>query len=67
MKTKPNQESSATQVPELEKANVAVEVLVNRTKIGNAICAIGPCSFPLTKTQAKELEELGCVRITGIF
>ena len=50
-----------------EPRNVAVHVLANRTKIGSAVCAAGPCDFPLTPTEAKALEGLGKVRITGIF
>lgn len=50
-----------------EPRNVAVTVLKNRTKIGAAIVAAGPCDFPLTKTEADALVGLGLVRITGLF
>jgi hypothetical protein len=50
-----------------EARNVAVQILENGLKIGNAICGIGPCSFPLTASDAKALEALGKVRIIGIF
>ena len=50
-----------------EPRNVAVEVLANRTKIGKAIVAAGPCDFPLTSSEATALEALGKVRIVGIF
>ena len=50
-----------------EPRNVAVTVLKKRTKIGKAICARGPLDFPLTETEAKALESLGLVTITGIF
>jgi hypothetical protein len=50
-----------------EPRHVAVIVLQNRTKIGTAICAAGPCDFPLTQTEAEALAGLGLVRITGIF
>lgn len=50
-----------------EARNVAVQILENGLKIGNAICGIGPCSFPLTASDAKALEALGKVRITGLF
>lgn len=47
--------------------NIAVEILENGLKIGNAICGLGPCSFPLALPDAKTLEALGKIRITGIF
>jgi hypothetical protein len=50
-----------------EARNVAVQILENGLKIGNAICGIGPCSFPLTASDAKALEALGKVRIVGLF
>jgi hypothetical protein len=50
-----------------EARNVAVQILENGLKIGNAICGIGPCSFPLTASDAKALEALGKVRISGLF
>ena len=50
-----------------EARNVAVQILENGLKIGNAICGIGPCSFPLTASDAKALEALGKVRIIGLF
>lgn len=50
-----------------EVANVAVDVLKAGTKIGKAICGEGRCSFALTKSEAQALEELGLVRIVGIF
>lgn len=50
-----------------EPRNIAVTILENGIKIGNAICGSGPCSFPLTMSDAKTLEALGKVRITGIF
>lgn len=64
-----SKEAKATEPPveQPEPRNVAVEVIANATKIGNAIVAQGPCDFPLTMTQAKALESLGKVRITGIF
>lgn len=52
--------------PAPEKANVAVRVLKPGTKIGRAICGKGRLSFLLTKTQAKDLEDLGKVEILGI-
>lgn len=58
---------AATAAPADEPRNVAVTVLENRTKIGNAICAAGRCDFPLTATEAKALEALGKVRVEGIF
>lgn len=48
-----------------EPANVIVDVLKAGTKIGNAICGKGRCSFPLTASQAKTLEDLGKVKIVG--
>lgn len=57
----------APESPEAEPRNVAVTVLQNRTKIGRSICAAGPCDFPLTATEAKALQDLGLVRITGLF
>lgn len=50
-----------------EPCNVAVDILENRTKVRNAICAAGACEFPLTKTEADSLVALGKARITGIF
>ena len=50
-----------------EPRNVAVTVLKKRTKIGKAICARGPLDFPLSETEAKALEKLGLVKITGLF
>jgi hypothetical protein len=50
-----------------EPRNVAVTVLENRTTICGAVVASGRCDFPLTKTEAKALEALGKVTITGIF
>jgi hypothetical protein len=55
------------EIPQDEPRNVAVSILENATKIGNAIVASGPCDFPLTMTDAKALEALGKVKITGIF
>ena len=64
--TKPLAESTAVEAaPEVR--NVAVQILENGLKIGNAICGIGPCSFPLTASDAKALEALGKVRIIGLF
>lgn len=53
--------------PTDEPRNVAVHVINNRTQIGKAICAAGKCDFPLTATEAKALEALGLVTITGIW
>lgn len=50
-----------------EERTIAVTVLENRTKIGNAIVAAGRCDFPLTMSEAKALEALGKVRIDGLF
>lgn len=50
-----------------ETANIAVDVLIAHTKIGKAICGIGRLPFPLTESQAKTLEQLGNVKIVGIF
>jgi len=50
-----------------EARNIAVEVIVPGTKIGRAICGKGPCSIPLTPSEAEALEALGKVRIRGIF
>lgn len=50
-----------------ESCNVAVEVLVSHTTIGNALCGLGPCSFPLAASDARALADLGLVRVTGIF
>jgi hypothetical protein len=64
--TKPLTESTAVEAaPEVR--NVAVQILENGLKIGNAVCGIGPCSFPLTASDAKALEALGKVRIIGLF
>lgn len=52
--------------PKAEKANVQVTVLNPRTVINGALCGAGALSFLLTKTEAKDLEELGKVRIDGI-
>lgn len=46
---------------------VAVTCLKDRTKIDKAICAAGPVDFPLTKSEAEALRDLGLVTITGIF
>lgn len=62
---KKTEEPKPTETEELR--NVAVFVLQTRTKIGNAICAYGPCDFPITKTEAESLAALGKVRIEGIF
>ena len=59
--------STATTAETPEPCNVAVRVLSNRTKIGTAIVAAGPCDFPLTKTDADALAALGLVEITGLF
>lgn len=64
--TEPPAESAAVEATP-EARNVAVQILENGLKIGNAICGIGPCSFPLTTSDAKALEALGKVRITGLF
>ncbi len=48
-------------------ANTAVTALKDRTKIGKAIVAAGPVDFPLTAADAKALEDLGLVKITGLF
>ena len=53
--------------PEAEPRNIAVEILENGLKIGNAICGLGPCTFPLTLPDANTLEALGKVRIIGII
>lgn len=58
---------AATDKPAEEVANVAVIALENRTKIGGAIVAAGPVDFPLTMADAKALEALGKVKITGLF
>ncbi len=58
---------AATDKPADEVANVAVNALENRTKIGKAIVAAGPVDFPLTATDAKALEALGKVKIAGLF
>ena len=58
-------QSPAEETP--EPRNVAVEVLVPRTKIGKAIVATGPCDFPITKSEADALAALKLARITGIF
>lgn len=50
-----------------EPRNVSVEVLTPGTKIGKAICGCGPCSFPLTMSDAKALEAMGKVTIRGLF
>lgn len=62
-----NTTDAAKAAPSAEPRNVAVTVLENRTKIGAAIVAAGPCDFPLTKTDAEALQALGKVKITGIF
>gem|GEM_PF-7008534 len=74
MKTPKKTASAAEATPEptpppaaTEERNIAVTILENGLKIGNAICGSGPCSFPLTMADAKTLEALGKVRITGIF
>lgn len=67
MKTKTTTEAAAPSAPSDEPRNVAVTVLQNRTKIGNAICAAGRCDFAITASQAKALEQLGKVRIDGII
>lgn len=61
----PAESAAVEATPEVR--NVAVQILENGLKIGNAICGIGPCSFPLTASDAKALEALGKVRISGIF
>ena len=50
-----------------EPCNVAVIALKNRTKIGKALVAAGPVDFPLTMSDAKALEAMGLVQITGLF
>lgn len=55
-------ETNATAEPK----NVLVHVLVNRTQIGDTVVAAGRCDFPLTATEAKALEALGLVTITGL-
>lgn len=64
--TKSPAESAAVEAPP-EVRNVAVQILENGLKIGHAICGIGPCSFPLTASDARALEALGKVRIIGLF
>jgi predicted outer membrane repeat protein len=66
---KPPKDTAAAAAPDTtgEPRNVAVTVLENRTKIGGAICAAGPCDFPLRKSDAEALQALGKVRIDGIF
>lgn len=63
MKSKPK----ATEPAAPEPKNVRVQVLQNRTQIGKAICAAGPCDVRLTLSDAKALEALGLVRVLGIF
>ena len=62
-------DTTATDTPTTpaEPRNVAVHALQNRVEIGNAIVAAGRVDFPLTMTEAKALEALGLVQITGIF
>lgn len=57
----------AKDAPTEEPRNVAVTALENRLKIGKAVVAAGPVDFPLTASEAKALEQLGKVQITGIF
>lgn len=63
----PGAAGEAANTTATEPRNVAVTVLKKRTKIGKAICARGPLDFPLTETEAKQLESLGFVKITGTF
>jgi hypothetical protein len=65
MKPKTTMTETTTKTP--EPRNVAVTVLENRTSICGAVVAAGRCDFPLTQTEAKALEALGKVTITGIF
>ena len=58
---------AADAAPDEEPCNVAIHILKNRTKIRKAICASGPCSFPVTQTEALQLKELGLADIIGIF
>ena len=58
---------AANQTSSPEPRNIAVTVLEKRTKIGKALCARGPLDFPLTESEAKALEKLGKVKITGLF
>ncbi len=67
MKTTTAAPAAPTKTPALEPRNIRVTVLKNRTQIGKAICAAGPCDFPLTETDAKTLQGLGLVTITGTF
>lgn len=69
MNTKTTTDPNATAPAEVaaETANIAVEVLIPHTKIGKAICGVGRLPFPLTESQAKTLEQLGNVKIVGIF
>ena len=59
--------ASAPEATTREVANTAVTALKNRTKIGKAIVAAGPVDFPLTAADAKALQDLGLVTITGLF
>lgn len=61
------EESAAVPSKKPEAANIAVRVLKPGTKIGKAICGKGPCSIPLTASQAQALEDLGKVKIIGVF
>jgi len=59
--------TTGTETPSAQVANTAVIALKDRTKIGKALVAAGPVDFPLTAADAKALEELGLVKIAGLF
>lgn len=65
MNGKSETETTTGAAPEV--ANIAVESRVNGLKIGKAIVAKGRVEFPLTATQAKELEALEKVTIIGVW
>ena len=48
-----------------EPANIIVETTQRRVKVGKAICS-GRVPFPITKSQADALIELGLVKIIGV-
>jgi hypothetical protein len=52
---------------ESEPRNVAGTVIVNRCSIGVTDYGMGALPIPLTMTEAKALESLGLITITGLF
>lgn len=52
--------------PAAEPANIAIETIGHRVKVGKAICS-GPVPFGITKPQADALVAAGLARIIGVF